>query len=59
MSFYTIGFIIAAILYFVHNMQKGKEVTKYNVILAILTGLLSWIGVVMMLLFMSFKERNK
>lgn len=58
MSFYTIGFVIAAILYFVHNMQKGKEITKYDVILAIITGLTSWFGVIIMLLIMSFKGRN-
>ncbi len=55
---YAIGFIIAAVFYLGYVLNNGKSITALTLILAILFGLASWFGVIIMLIIVSLKKRE-
>lgn len=59
MSMYSIGFVIAFSLYLIHVTQRGRDITKLSVVIAILLGLLSWFGVIISLFIMSLVGRRQ
>lgn len=49
MSIYGIGFILAAVLYFYYALKEHKTLKSHHLIMAILAGIFSWIGVIVMI----------
>lgn len=59
MSIYAIGFVIAVVIYLYYvTAKQNKTIDTLNLIIAIILGLMSWFGVIIMLLVLSFTKKN-
>jgi len=59
MSIYAFGFVLALVLYFGYLLMKNKRINSLGLVIAIVLGLLSWIGVILMIGVISLTNDNK
>jgi hypothetical protein len=59
MSIYAFGFGLALVLYFGYLIMKNKRINSLGLVIAIVLGLLSWIGVILMIGVISFTNDTR
>ena len=54
---YAIGFVVALVFYLIYtNAFRKKSITKVDLIIAICLGLLSWVGVILLIIIIKLPD---